>query len=375
MKIILSGGGTGGHIFPLIAVAREIKKQSTNSVDLLYLGPKDKFEECFFKNEEIKTSFCLAGKIRRYGGVSTSFKNLIDILFTIPIGTIQAFIKIFFYCPDIIFSKGGYGSIPVVLAGAFLGVPIVIHESDTVPGKANQIMSAFAFKVYVAFKKKAVAFFPYEKMLSVGNPIRKTILKGSHEKAKEVFNLNFKKPTLLVLGGSQGSIRINELIIQTIPDILKYFEIIHQTGYEDFMRVKKYTSALIPEDLKSDYHVYAFLDEEKMKNAYTASDLIVARAGAGTIFEISAVGKPSILIPLPEAAQNHQLKNAITFAKATQSTIVIEEKNLTPNFFLAELKNTFQFKDLKDLGKRAKKFSTPNSAEIIAKDILNFLKS
>ena len=149
MKIILSGGGTGGHIFPLIAVAREIKKQTTSSVNLLYLGPKDKFEECFFKNEKIKTSFCLAGKIRRHGGASTLLRNLIDILFTIPIGTIQAFIKIFFYCPDIIFSKGGYGSIPVVFAGALLGVPIVIHESDTVPGKANQIMSAFAFKVYV----------------------------------------------------------------------------------------------------------------------------------------------------------------------------------------------------------------------------------
>ncbi|MDD4358647.1 MAG: UDP-N-acetylglucosamine--N-acetylmuramyl-(pentapeptide) pyrophosphoryl-undecaprenol N-acetylglucosamine transferase [Candidatus Pacebacteria bacterium] len=373
MKIILAGGGTGGHTFPLVAVSREIKKHSLDSIDFLYLGPKDKFASHFLEKEAIKTNYCRAGKMRRYRG--TFLENLLDIFFNIPIGVIQSFLTIFFYAPDIIFSKGGYGSIPPVIAGMLLGVPIVLHESDVIPGKANRMLSSFSFKIYVAFPEKETAYFPLEKMIYVGNPVRESLLNGSQNKAKEIFNLSFKKPTVLILGGSQGSIRINELIMQIAPEMLKFFEIIHQTGYEDFERIKSQTSALIPSELKSEYHVFPFLNEEEIKSAYAACDAIVARAGAGTIFEISAIGRPSILIPLPESAQNHQLKNALTYAKLTGAAIVIEEKNLTPNFFLAKLKNIFQFKNIKELGNRAKQFSTQNSAEIIAKDIINFLES
>ena len=373
MKIILAGGGTGGHTFPLIAVLRQIKKHSLNVVDFLYLGPKDKFTHHFFKKEGIETSFCMAGKIRRYCGISTLFKNMGDVLFIIPIGILQAFVKIFFYAPDIIFSKGGYGSLPVVIAGALLGVPIVMHESDVIPGQANKLLSSFAFKIYVAFKEKDVSYFPLKKMMSVGNPIRETILNGSQNKAKEIFKLNFKKPTIVVLGGSQGSTRINELIIQIAPEMLKFFEVIHQTGYEDFEKVKKYTSALIPKELKSDYHVYPFLQKRNAK-CLCCIRFNCGKSGSRNYFVISAVGRPSILIPLPESAQDHQLKNALTYAKLTESALVIEEKNLTPNFFLAELKNMFQFKNIAELGKKAKQFGVPNSAEIIAKDIIKFLE-
>ena len=375
MKIILAGGGTGGHTFPLIAVLREIKRHSLNAIDFLYLGPKDQFTYEAFLKEGIETCFCNAGKVRRYGGFSVFINNLIDVFFITPIGIMQAFIKIYFYMPDLVFSKGGYGSFPVIIAATLLGVPVILHESDVIPGKTNKLLASFAFKIYTAFPEKNVSFFPLKKMVQMGNPIRENILNGSAQKGKEIFNLNFEKPTVLFLGGSQGSTRINELIIQIIPEILKYFEVIHQTGFEDLERVKKYAKALIKEDLSSEYHAYPFLNEEEIKSAYAVSDIIVARAGAGTIFEISANGKPSILIPLPEAAQNHQLKNALTYAKLTQSAIVIEEKNLTPNFFLAELKNIFQFKNVKRLGEQAKQFSIPNSAEIIAKDIIKFLES
>ncbi len=375
MKIILTGGGTGGHTFPLIAILREIKKNSLNSIDFLYLGPKDKFTYDAFLKEGVPINFCSAGKIRRYGGVQTFFQNLNDILFNIPLGIIQSFLKIYFYAPDLILSKGGYGSFPVVFAGMLLGVPIVMHESDVIPGKANRMLSSFAFKIYVAFDPKEVSYFSIKKMIHSGNPIRESVLNGSRNKAKESLNLNFKKPTVLFIGGSQGSTRINELVIQTIPEILKFFEVIHQTGYEDYENVKKYTDALIPDELKNDYHIYSFFDEEKIQNAYSASDVVVTRAGSGTIFEISAIGRPSILIPLPESAQGHQLKNALTYAKLTGSAIVIEEKNLTANFFLAELKNIFQFKDIAELGRKARQFGIPNSAEFIAKDIISFLES
>jgi len=375
MKIILTGGGTGGHTFPLIAILREIKKNSFDLIDFLYLGPKDQFAYEAFLKEGIETSFCNAGKIRRYGGFTVFFNNFIDLFFVTPIGIIKAFIKIYFYMPDLIFSKGGYGSFPVIIAGTLLGVPIILHESDVIPGKTNKTLASFAFKIYTAFPEKNVSSFPLKKMIQTGNPIRENILNGSAQKGKEIFNLSFKKPTVLFLGGSQGSVRINDLVIQIMPEILKNFEVIHQTGSEDLERVKKYARGLIGKDLISDYHAYAFLNEDEIKNAYAVSDIIVARAGSGTIFEISANGKPSILIPLPEAAQNHQLKNALTYAKLTESAIVIEEKNLTPNFFLAELKNIFQFKNIKKLGEQARQFSVPNSAEITAKDIIKFLES
>ena len=373
MKIILAGGGTGGHTFPLIAVARQIKKHSLNAIDFLYIGPKDKFAYNFIKKEGIDVKFCNAGKIRRYGGFSNIMQNFIDIVINIPIGIIQAFWIMFFEMPDLIFSKGGYGAFPVAIAGAMLGVPIVLHESDVVPGKVNRSISNFAGKIYVSFPENETEFFPVKKMMWVGNPIREDILEGSPNQAQQIFNLKYEKPTVLILGGSQGSTRINELIRQIGSQMLNFFEIIHQTGYEDYENTRSQMNALVPEELKPEYHVYPFFDENEMKNAYAASDVIVARAGSGTIFEISAMGKPSILIPLPEAAQNHQLKNALVYAKLTESSIVIMEKNLTPNFFLAELKNIFQFKDIAKLGQDARKFSKPNSAEIIAKDIINIL--
>jgi UDP-N-acetylglucosamine--N-acetylmuramyl-(pentapeptide) pyrophosphoryl-undecaprenol N-acetylglucosamine transferase len=375
MKIILAGGGSGGHTFPLIAITRQLKKYSLNELDFLYIGPKDPFTLNFLAKEGVQTSFCRSGKIRRYGGSSSFFSNLIDIIFNIPIGVIQAFITIFFENPDLIFSKGGFGSLPVVIAGALLGVPIVLHESDVVPGKTNRFLSGFAGKIYVAFPEKQTKYFSTKKMMWMGNPIRENILNGSPNKAKQIFNLIYKKPTILILGGSQGSQRINELIISISSEMLKYFEIIHQTGSSDYKRVNEQMNALLTKKEKLEYHVYPFLDEEEMKNAYAASDLIVARSGSGTIFEISAIGRPSILIPLPESAQGHQLKNALTYSQLTQSSIVIEEKNLTPHFFLGEIKNVFEFKNIQQLSENARMFSKPDSAEIIAKDLLNILES
>jgi len=375
MKIILTGGGTGGHTFPLIAVARQIKKLSLNEIEFLYIGPKDAFAFDFFTKEGINIKFCKTGKIRRYGGISTFFKNIFDVIFNIPIGVLQSFLSLYFESPDLIFSKGGHGSLPVVLAGTMLGIPIVLHESDVIPGRTNRFLSDLAGKIYVAFPENQTKYFSIKKMMWTGNPIRVNILNGSPNNAKKIFNLKYKKPTILVLGGSQGSQRINELIIQISSEMLKFFEIIHQTGTYDYNRVKKQTNALLTKEEKQEYHVYPFFDEEQMKHAYAASDLIVARAGAGTIFEISAIGKPSILIPLPESAQNHQLKNALTYSKITQSSIVIEEKNLTPHFFLGKIKNIFEFKNVQKLAEQAKTFSKPNSSEIIAKDILNILES
>lgn len=373
MKILFTGGGTGGHIFPIIAVCREIRRiYPEKKLKFVYLGPKDEFGSDLLSQEGIKVKTILAGKIRRYFGIGSFFLNLIDILFKIPLGILQAFLIIFFSAPDLIFSKGGYGSIPAVISGWFLGVPIFLHESDIVPGLSNRFLSRFALEVFISFLR--TEYFSPKKMILVGNPIRREILEGSKEKAKEIFKLTGERPTILILGGSQGAQRINDVILVILPEILKEFELIHQAGTKNFKTVKKEVEVILPEDFRKYYHLFPFLKEEELKHAYAVCDLIIGRAGSGTIFEIAALGKPSILIPIPEAAQNHQLKNTYSFAQ-NEASVIIEEINFTPHFFLEKIRYLFSHpSQVEKMEKAAREFSKPRAAKIIAAYITEYLK-
>ena len=370
MKILFTGGGTAGHIFPIIAVAREIKKNyPKGEFQFFYIGPKDKFSKDLLSKQGIQVKTILAGKIRRY----FSFQNIVDILFKFPIGTLQAFFHIFTISPDLIFSKGGYGSMPAVIAGWTLLTPILLHESDTVPGLANKIASRFVLEIFTSFPIEKTEYFPAKKMISVGNPVRNEILKGSDKEAEKIFKLTGEKPIIFILGGSQGAQRINNRILAVLSELLKNFEIIHQTGRQNFEEVKAEAQAIMKKGLKKYYHPVSFLNEEEISHAYQASDLIISRAGAGTIFEIAFLGKPSILVPLPESAQNHQVKNAYAFAK-NGGTLVMEEENFTPHFVLEKLKYLFSQPDkLKEMAKKAKEFSKPNAARIIGEYITSYL--
>ncbi len=372
MKIVFTGGGTGGHVFPIIAISRELRRlESKSKLEFYYLGPKDEFGEIFLSQEGIKVKNIFAGKIRRYFSLISFFQNLFDILFKIPLGIFQSFFWLLFKNPDLIFSKGGFGSFPVVFSGWILGIPIFLHESDISPGLANRILSKFALEIFTSFPK--TEYFPLKKIYSVGNPIRTEILKGSKEEAKAIFRITGEKPVVLILGGSQGAQRINEKILEILPQFLNEFEIIHQCGTKNYKEIRMTTERLLREDLKKYYHLFDFLKEDELKNAYAICDLIVSRAGSGSIFEIAALGKPSILIPLPEAAQDHQLKNAYAF-KETGAAIVIEESNLTPRFLLERMKFILQNpKQVEKMSLAAKEFSKPLAGKIIANYILEYL--
>ena len=375
MKILFTGGGTGGHIFPIIAICREIKKMETNqNFEFFYIGPEDDLSSLLLPKEGIKVKTVMAGKVRRYWEPKSTIQNLIDILIKIPIGTLQALFYIFFLGPDIIFSKGGYGSLPAVIAGWLLQTPIFLHESDAAPGLANRITSKLALEIFVSFPVSKTEYFNPKKIISVGNPIRKDLLGGSPKEGKVFFRLTLEKPTILILGGSQGSQRINDTIISALPDFVSNFEIIHQVGQRNFKQVKDEIKVLLREDLNRYYHVFPFLRETELKYALAAADIIISRAGAGTIFEIAAMGKPSILIPLPESAQCHQVKNAYAYAD-TGAAIVIEETNLTPHFLLEKLKYLSSHKkELEYMSVMAKFFSRPKAAKIIASYIVEYLK-
>lgn len=375
MKILFTGGGTGGHIFPILAIVQEIKKLSSKEeeaepVFLLYMGPKDKFAP-LLKREGVRVKGILTGKMRRYFTPLALLQNLIDLVFKIPLGTLQAFFTLFFWAPDVIFSKGGYGSLPVVLAGRLLQIPVILHESDIAPGFANRLLAKLAMEIFVSFPQ--TQDLPPDKMLLVGNPIRQELLEGSVEEGQRIFQLTGEKPVVLIMGGSQGAQRINDMILNILPEWVKYFEILHLTGPKHFESISREAEVVLRQDLKKYYHPVGFLEREQLKHAFAGCHLIVSRAGSGTIFEIAALGKPSILIPLPEAAQDHQLKNAYSFAKAG-ATIVIEHANLTPHFLLEKIRYLFSHpEEFKRLAQKAREFARPKAGKIIAEYLIAFL--
>ena len=274
----------------------------------------------------------------------------------------------FLLSPDLIFSKGGYGAMPATIAGWMLQIPIILHESDTIPGLSNRIGGFFASQIFVAFPR--TSFFPAKKMVYVGNPIRKGILVGSKEEAQQLLQLKGGKPVVLFMGGSQGAQRINDMLLAILGEALKDFEIIHQAGEKNFVQVRKEAKTVVSKELLPYYHAVPFLKEPELRHVYAATDFIVSRAGSGSIFEIAALGKPSILIPLPEAAQNHQIQNAYEYAN-TGAAIVLEESNLAPHFFLEKLKYLLSSpQELAKMSQAALQFAKPEAATIIAKYLI-----
>lgn len=376
IRILFTGGGTGGHIYPILAVTEELQNwsvQNGEKIDLRYLGVPGQYRG-ILEGNGIRVSKILSSKFRRY----FDLRNIIDFPKFI-LSFFQAIWKVLWIMPDVLFSKGGPGALPIVLACRFYRVPVIIHESDAVAGMVNRASSRYAKRIGVSFNSSISLFGG--NVAVVGNPIRPSFFsdqeKISKESAKRIFGLNEDKPVILALGGSQGSTRINDFFMDIVPELIKDFQVIHQTGWNNFEEAKnefKVTSEKLSEEEKRRYKMVAYLEKD-LKDAYLAADIVVSRAGSGSIFEIAALGKPSILIPLPEAASNHQVLNAYEYAKSG-AAIVMEEGNLTPNVFLSQLKKFFSDPEiLLKMGEAAKRFSKPQAAKIIAEAILELAKS
>lgn len=367
MKILFAGGGTGGHFFPILAVIQELKKiaeeEQILDLSLYYMGPDD-FGKHVLIDEQVIFIKVPTGKERNY----FSLQNFLDY-FKTAFGVIKAFWHMVVLVPDIVFSKGGYGAFPAVLAAIILKIPIIIHESDAVPGKVNKLASSYAKRIGIAFAS-AERYFPKGKTAVVGIPIRKHLLGGSREHAKERFNIFTNVPVIGFIGGSQGSQRINEAVFGILKELTEKFEVIHLTGEKNFEEVKAGAALLLEKGNKERYHPFGFLDEDGMRDFYGACDFIISRASATSIYEIASWGKPSILIPLTESAQNHQYKNATEYA-ASGAAGVIQEANLTPHLLFAEIEKTIQDTEwTKKMKDAAQKFARIDSADIIAREIL-----
>lgn len=369
MRILFTGGGTGGHFYPNIAVIRELKRIAEEErileLQLYYMGPRlANDESALMEAENVLVIPVTTGKIRRY----PSIRTVLDLI-KIPVGICQGIWNTFLIMPDAVFSKGGYGAFPAVIAAIMFRIPLMAHESDAVPGIVNKIAGRFAARIAIAFPG-AGRHFLASKTALVGVPIRKHTIGGRAADARAHFNIASEKPVVAFIGASQGSAKLNGSVIGVLRELTDAYEILHQTGKANYEQVEEETKVILEFAHHEHYHPVAFLAEGDMRLFYAAADLIVSRAGASSIYEIAASGKPSILIPLRSAAQEHQRENAYEYA-STGAALIVEEENLSPHILLSEIQKAIGNSELlQNMSRRAQKFARLDAAQLIAREIL-----
>jgi UDP-N-acetylglucosamine--N-acetylmuramyl-(pentapeptide) pyrophosphoryl-undecaprenol N-acetylglucosamine transferase len=376
MTIAFTGGGTGGHFYPIIAVAEAIRDlvREKNLIEpsLYYLSPNAFDERALFENE-ITYVYMPAGKMRRY----SSIRNFTDFFLTI-FGTIYAIFTLFRLYPDVVMSKGGYGSVPTTIAARILRIPVIIHESDAKPGRANLLAARWAVKVATSFES-AAEYFPEKtrnKIARTGIPIRKALMRVEPEGARQYLGLEPGIPTVFILGGSQGAVKINDAVLMALPELVSIANIIHQTGRANFENVKAISSvALMKNPNAKRYHPVDYLYEISMQRCAAVADIVISRAGANSIAEIGVWKKPSILIPIPESVSHDQRYNAYSYAR-TGAAIVLEEENLTPHLLVSETERIIKDPELsKNMSASAHGFTDLDAARILANEILSIALS
>ena len=375
IRICLTGGASGGHFFPLLFVSKEIEKiaeKENLSLKIFYLGSKP-FKEELFKNKNIDVYLLPEIKLRKY----FSFKNLIDF-FKLPYAFILAFYYLFKFMPNLIFSKGGPTSLVVVLVGWFLRIPIFVHDSDAIPGLSNRISGFFAKKVFLAFES-AKKYFNRKKTIIVGQPLDIDVIKEKMIfEDYQRFGLDPHRKIIVILGGSQGSKFLNDLIVKALPQLLDLGQVVHQTGEKHYQDVYFYAKGVLleknPQKLK-DYHPFPFLNHKDLIILMQLADLVISRAGSGTIFELASLGKPSILIPIEEkVAGKHQVMNARIY-DYIGACKVLEEENAKPHLLISLVEEVLNNKELNNkMREAALKFAKVDASLKIAEEIINFVK-
>jgi UDP-N-acetylglucosamine--N-acetylmuramyl-(pentapeptide) pyrophosphoryl-undecaprenol N-acetylglucosamine transferase len=372
IRIGFTGGGTGGHFYPLIAVAEEIRhKYAGQDISLFNFGDSPYSAEDL-KNNNIQFVKISSGKSRLY----SSFSNFLDY-FKVSWGVVQAMGKLAVVYPDVIFSKGGYVSFPVLVAARLLRIPVVAHDSDTICGRATIYAAKFAKIVCVAWPEGGEYLQKYtridpSRIVYTGLPIRFG-LNPNHPRESYAFSefnrFDPRIPTILIIGGSQGAENINNVVIKSLGQLLPNVQVIHQTGQANFERVKKLTDELLrdmPE--KKSYIPVGTLSSDEIRNAYSMVSLVVSRGGS-QMLEFFAYGLPSIVIPIPQDISRDQRSNSFA-AMRRGASVVIEEKNLTSTILLSEIRRLVANPDLlTEMKEAAKKSARLDAAEQIA-DIL-----
>ena len=321
-RIILTGGGTAGHVTPNIALLPRLKELQ---YDIHYIGSYEGIEKTLIEKQGIPYHGISSGKLRRY----FSLRNFTDP-FRVLKGFGEANKLIRQLKPDVIFSKGGFVSVPVVMAGKKNHVPVIIHESDMTPGLANKLSFPSAAKVCCNFPE-TVQYLPTDKAVLSGSPIRQELLTGDAEAARTFCNFHDEKPVIMVIGGSLGATAINEAVRRNLPEILKDFNVVHLCG----------KNKLDPELNNTEGYAQFEYIQEELRNLFALCDIVISRAGANAICELLALRKPNLLIPLSaSASRGDQILNARSFEKQGFS-MMIEEEDLTDEKLLSAIHDMY----------------------------------
>lgn len=379
MRILVTGGGSSGHISPALAVIAAANELATQGecepIEWLYLGGKRGLEEKLVTAAGIPFFGVQTGKLRRY----VSRENLTD-LGRIPVGVAQSLKQVRAFRPDVVFATGGYVAVPPVMAARMLGVPVLIHEQTVQIGLANRITAKCATRIAVAWDSALGELTPSQRRRAfvVGNPVRADVFGGDAARgaawARFVDDADEGLPTIYVTGGSQGARIINRAVESALPELLQISRIIHQCGQQpangeqDFDRLEKAAAALEPA-LRGRYRLERFVRSE-INDVFALADLVVSRAGAGTIAEVCALGKAALYVPLVPTGGDEQTRNAAMCVKAGAAR-VIKQSDLTGDSLLAEVRALLaDKKGLAAMGAAAKTLARPGAAEELARALI-----
>ncbi len=366
-KILISGGGTGGHIFPAIAIADALRRK-LQDVDILFVGAKGRMEM-----EKVP----LAGypiKGLWISGFQRSF-TLKNLLFPIKliVSLIAAGRIIRRFKPDVVIGVGGYASGPIGQMAVRKGIPLILQEQNSFPGITNKLLAKKASKIFVAYEGME-KYFPEDKLILAGNPIIQNVIdiKGKEKAAYEHFELDKSKPIVLIVGGSQGARSINESVSRNLELlVMNNLQLLWQTGKNYADEARKVILEKLNGNTKKMVKVHPFIN--KMDLAYAVADIVVSRAGAIAISELCAVGKPVVLVPLPTAAEDHQTKNALALAEH-DAAIHLKDADAPENLARIVIDLSKDENRRKQLTENIKKLSLPDSAGKIADEVIKLIK-
>ena len=363
LKVIISGGGTGGHIFPAISIANALRALRPDA-QILFVGAIDRMEMQRVPAAGYKIKgLPICGFDRQH-----KLKN-IKVLFKIWKSQRMAKKIIKDFKPDVVVGVGGFASGPTLNTAASMGVPCLIQEQNSYAGVINKLLAKKAEKICVAYEGME-RFFPAEKIIMTGNPVRQALLntKISREDAVKSFGLNPEKKTILLLGGSLGARTIN-------VSVLLHLDLVKSTDVQFIWQTGSYYSAAIAEELKGEnipnLKVTDFITD--MATAYKAADLVISRAGASSISEFCLIGKPVILVPSPNVAEDHQTKNALALS-SKNAAIHVKDADAPANLLELAVHTVNDDKRLKELSENVLKLALPDSAEIIAKEVIKLVR-
>ena len=365
VKILIAAGGSGGHIFPAVALAEELRLKD-GSAEILFVGSDKALDRRIFEKEGFEYRLLSANSLP----YRVSFNTLLFFL-KLSIDIFRSLMIIMRYKPEAIVGFGGYVSAPVIAAAYILGIPRMVHEQNAVPGRANAMLFRFADRIAVSFEETKKYLGAYaKKAVFTGNPIRASLLKDDRAGNIKKLGLDPRKFTILVIGGSQGAHNLNKAFLLSLSkideDIRRSLQIIHITGVTDY----GWANAAYKE-LSIEHRVHSFLD--RIEEAYSASDLVVTRSGASAIFEIAYFGRPMILIPYPFAL-SHQSETARIFS-TRGAAVEIDEKDLSPDLMKEKIEELLKDRNkLSEMGESARRMSVPDSSRSLAEAVLNIRK-